>query len=56
MSATQAAALLAVSPLTVYHWEAGKSKPRASHMPRIAAFRKLGRKQAAAAVAEVIGQ
>lgn len=55
LSASQAGALLAVSPLTVYHWESGKAKPRARHMPRIAAFRSLGKKQAAAAVAQVLG-
>jgi DNA-binding transcriptional regulator YiaG len=55
LSAAQSAALLGVSALSVYHWEAGKSRPRAVHMPRIAAFRKLGKKQAAAAVAQVLG-
>ena len=55
LSAAQAAALLGVSQLSVYKWETGKARPRAMHMPRIAAFRKLGRKQAAAAVAQVMG-
>lgn len=55
LSAAQTGALLAVSPLTVYHWESGKAKPRARHMPRIAAFRGLGKKQAAAAIAQVMG-
>ena len=55
LSAAQAGALLAVSPLTVYHWESGKAKPQARHMPRITAFRSLGKKQAAAAVEQVLG-
>lgn len=55
LSAAQAGTLLGVSHLTVYKWESGKSKPRVSHMARIAAFRKLGKKQAEAAVAQVMG-
>jgi DNA-binding XRE family transcriptional regulator len=55
LSAAEAAALLGVSALSVYHWESGKSRPRSVHMPRIAAFRKLGKKQAAAAVEQVMG-
>ena len=55
LSAAEVGALLGVSALSVYHWESGKTKPRSSHMPRIAAFRKLGKKQAAAAIAQVMG-
>lgn len=55
LSAAQAGALLDVSGQTVYHWEAGKSKPRASQLSRIDAFRKLTKKGAAAAVAQVLG-
>ena len=55
LSAAQAGALLGVSAISVYHWESGKSKPRSSHMPRIAAFRNLSKKQAAAAVEQVMG-
>jgi len=55
LSAAQAGALLGVSGQTIYHWEAGKSKPRASQMPRIDALRKLTKKGAAAAVAQVMG-
>jgi DNA-binding transcriptional regulator YiaG len=55
LSAAQTAALLGVSALSVYKWESGQTKPRAMHMPRISAFRKLGKKQAAAAVAQVMG-
>ena len=55
LSAAQAGALLGVSGQSIYHWEAGKAKPRASQMPAIAALRKLSKTQAAAAVAQVMG-
>lgn len=35
LSAAQAGALLGVSGQTIYHWEDGKTKPRASQLPRI---------------------
>jgi DNA-binding transcriptional regulator YiaG len=56
LSAAQAGALLGVSGQSVYHWEAGKSKPRASQMPAIAALRKLNKTQAAAALSEVLAR
>lgn len=55
LSAVQAGALLGVSGQSIYHWESGKSRPRASQMPAISALRKLSKTQAAAAVAQVIG-
>lgn len=55
LSAAQAGALLGVSGQTIYHWEAGKARPRASQLPRIDALRKLSKKGAAAAVAQVMG-
>jgi len=55
LSAAHAGALLGVSGQTVYHWETGKAKPRASQLTRIDAFRKLSKKGAGAAVAQVIG-
>jgi DNA-binding transcriptional regulator YiaG len=55
LSAAQAGALLGVSGQTIYHWEAGKARPRASQLPRIDALRKLTKKGAAAAVAQVLG-
>lgn len=54
LSAAQAGALLGVSGQTIYHWEAGKARPRASQLPRIDALRKLTKKGAAAAVAQVM--
>lgn len=55
LSAAQAGALLGVSGQTIYHWEAGKAKPRASQLTRIDALRRLTKKGAAAAVAQVMG-
>lgn len=55
LSAAQAGALLGVSGQTIYHWESGKAKPRANLLSRIDALRKLTKKGAAAAVAQVRG-
>jgi DNA-binding transcriptional regulator YiaG len=55
LSAAQAGALLGVSGQTIYHWEAGKARPRVSQLPRIDALRKLTKKTAAAAIAQVMG-
>ncbi len=51
LSAAQMGQLLGVSNQSVYHWEAGKSKPRATQLQAIAAVRKLGKKQVAARLA-----
>jgi len=34
-----------VSAQSVYHWEAGKSRPRAAQLTAIAAVRKLGKRE-----------
>ena len=52
LSAAQMAKLLSVSAQSVYHWEAGKSRPRASQLGQIANLRKLGKKQVMARLAE----
>ena len=46
MSAEQMGKLIGVSAQSVYHWEAGKSRPRASQLPAISAARQLTKKQA----------
>lgn len=51
VSAAQMALLLGVSNQSVYHWEAGKSKPRAAQLKSIAAVRKLGKKEVSARLA-----
>lgn len=51
LSAADMARLLGVSAQSVYHWEAGKSRPRASQLAQIAGLRKLGKKQVQARLA-----
>ena len=46
LSAQQMGKLINVSAQSVYHWEAEKSRPRASQLPGIAAVRKLTKKEA----------
>lgn len=53
LSGMEMAKLLGVSNQSVYHWEAGKSKPRAAQLAAIAAARKLGKKEAAAKLAQL---
>ena len=43
--------LIGVSGASVYLWEEGKTRPRATHMPGIAAVRGMGKKEAAAKLA-----
>jgi DNA-binding transcriptional regulator YiaG len=52
ITAAEMGQLLGVSQQSVYHWESGKSKPRASQLASIAAVRKLGKR----AVAEKLSQ
>lgn len=47
LSAGEMAQLLGVSAQSVYHWETGKSRPRASQLPAISAVRKMGKKEVA---------
>lgn len=48
LTADAAGKFFNVSGQTIYLWETKRTSPRASHMPAIAAFRKLGKKQAQA--------
>lgn len=52
LSASDMGKLLGVSLQTIYHWEKGQSKPRASQLKAIAEVRKLGKRGAAARLAE----
>ncbi len=52
LSASEMGKLLGVSLQTIYHWEKGQSKPRASQMQAIADVRKLGKRGAAKRLAE----
>ena len=56
VSAAQMALLLGVSNQSVYHWETGKSKPRAAQIKSIAAVRKLGKKEVTARLALHAGE
>jgi DNA-binding transcriptional regulator YiaG len=50
LSGPEMAALLGVSTQTVYNWEAGKSRPRQQQMAAIGVIRRMGRRDAAAAL------
>jgi DNA-binding transcriptional regulator YiaG len=52
LSAANVGLLVGTTGQTIYNWEAGLARPRAAHLQAIASLRKLGRKQAAAIVAE----
>jgi len=51
LSAAAVAALLGVSGQSIYKWEEGKTRPRASQLPAIAALRKMGKREANARLA-----
>jgi DNA-binding transcriptional regulator YiaG len=51
LSAHDCGLLLGASGQSVYKWEEGEVRPRAKHMPAIAALRAMGRKEAAARLA-----
>lgn len=52
LSAADMGRLLGVSLQTIYHWEKGQSKPRARQLQGIAEVRRLGKRGAAARLAE----
>lgn len=53
LSAAEMGKLLGVSLQTIYHWEKGQSKPRASQLQAIAQVRRLGKRGVAARLTEV---
>lgn len=55
LSAQAFGALIGASGQSVYKWEEGKTRPRARHLPAIAALRSIGKKEAAARLA-ALGQ
>jgi DNA-binding transcriptional regulator YiaG len=55
LSAREVGLLIDASPLSVYKWEQGKAKPRASHLAAIAELRKLGKREAAQRLASLDG-
>ena len=48
LSAAEVGLLLGASGQSIYNWEAGDARPRASHLPAIAALKTLGKKDAVA--------
>ena len=48
ISAAEMGTLLGVSAQSVYHWETGKTKPRASQLAAISAVRKMGKREVVA--------
>lgn len=55
LSAHHCGLLVGASGQSIYNWEAGKARPRASHLPAIAALRSMGKKEAAARLAALEG-
>lgn len=53
LSAQDMGRLLGVSSQSVYHWETGKSRPRASQLQAIAGVRKMGKRAALARLSEL---
>jgi len=51
LSAAEMGQLIGVSAQSVYHWESGKSRPRAAQLAAIAAVRGLGKREVAARLA-----
>lgn len=46
LSAADYAALVGISPLTIYNWEKGKTRPRAQQLEAWGAIRGLGKREA----------
>lgn len=46
LSARDCGILVGASGQTIYNWEDGKARPRARHLPAIAALRTLGKREA----------
>ena len=53
LSATELALLLGVSAQSIYKWEAGKARPRASQLLAISDLRKMGKREATARLASL---
>jgi DNA-binding transcriptional regulator YiaG len=53
LSAHDCGLLLGASGQSIYKWEEGEVRPRAKHMPAIAALRHMGKKEAAARLDEL---
>ena len=45
LSAEEVGLLVGTSGQSIYNWENGKAKPRSSHLPAIAALRRMGKRE-----------
>jgi DNA-binding XRE family transcriptional regulator/predicted transcriptional regulator len=54
LSAAEAGAFFGVAAQTIYNWEGGSARPRKAVLPAIAAFRRLGKRQAGAILANLV--
>ena len=55
LSADDCGLLVGASGKSIYRWEDGKARPRAMHLPGIAALSTLGKREAAARLASLRG-
>jgi DNA-binding transcriptional regulator YiaG len=53
LSALECGLLVGASGQSIYNWEDGKARPRAKHLQALAALRAMGKKEAAARLAEM---
>lgn len=53
LSAHECGLLVGASGQSIYNWEDGKARPRAKHLSALAALRTMGKKEAAARLAEI---
>ena len=53
LSASDVGLLVGASGQSIYNWEEGKARPRAKHLPAIAALRTMGKKEASARLASL---
>lgn len=53
LSASDMGKLIGCSGQSIYKWEDGKARPRAKHLPAIAAARKMGKREVVAKLAEM---
>ena len=53
LSAHECGLLVGASGQSIYNWEDGKARPRAKHLSALAALRTMGKKEAAARLAEL---
>jgi len=56
LSASDYAKLIGVSPLTIYNWEHGKTKPRKEHLTALVVLRGIGKREAKAKLELIKGE